>query len=145
MQLFRNFLAEYPADVPPLGKIRILPVQLYREREVGGTLSICPSELYLDLEHYTGGLPWLRGELLAAAPQTYLLITRIHNRAGIPMIAGQVPIRRGERTFIVRDQQPIGIEAYRHYSEAQRLLIAQRVWPRGVFASLELCEIPSQT
>jgi hypothetical protein len=141
MQLFRNFSAEYPADVPPLGKARVLPVQHRYEREVGGSATLYPSELFLDLEHYTGGLPWLRGELLAPAPCCYHIATRIHNRAGIAMIAGQGTINQGERAFIVSEQYPIGIDAYVHYSEAQRLLIAQRVWPRGVCATLELFEI----
>jgi hypothetical protein len=141
MQLFRNFSIEYPADVPPLGKARVLPVQHRHEREVGGSTTLYPAELFLDLENYTGGLPWLRGELLAPAPCCYRVSTRIHNRAGIAMIAGQGVIRKGERKFVVNDQQPIGIDAYAHYSETQRLLIAQRVWPRGVCASLELFEI----
>jgi hypothetical protein len=141
MQLFRNFALGYPADVPPLGKARSLPVQHRHEREVGGSTTLYPAELFLDLENYTGGLPWLRGELLAPAPCCYLVSTRIHNRAGIAMIAGRGVIRKGGRKFVVNDQQPIGIDAYAHYSETQRLLIAQRVWPRGVYASLELFEI----
>ncbi|MGH2524557.1 MAG: hypothetical protein ACRDH2_18785 [Anaerolineales bacterium] len=93
-------------------------------------------ELRLDPEQHTGGLPWLHGELEAAAPKPLVLLLRVHNRAGIPLVEGHCQVRAGQRQVTFRDLRPLGIEAYAHKPEAQRIEVAQRIWSRRAYASL---------
>ena len=100
------------------------------------TTTAFPRELRYVEEHHTGGLPWLSGELGRPAPQPLALIVRIHNRAGIPIIEGQSQIEAGQRQFTITDLRPLGIEAYTHKREAERIEVAHRIWSRRAFATL---------
>ena len=101
-------------------------------------LSACPHELHIDPEQQTGGLPWLHGEFAIAMPGPLTLLLRIHNRAGIPIIVGESRIDAGLRHFTFSDMHPLGIEAYAHAPETQRVQMAQRIWSRRTYGTLAI-------
>ncbi len=97
-----------------------------------------PSDLHWDSEHCTAGLPWLHGELTDAPAEQLRMTLRVHNRAGIPVIEGHTIVEAGQRTFIFSELRPYGIEAYAHVSEAEREQVAQRIWSRRAYGTIEI-------
>jgi len=67
-------------------------------------------------------------------------LVRIHNRAGIPIVEGTGTVAAGQREFTIAELRPLGIEAYAHKSEAERVEIAQRIWSRRVFGTVSAQE-----
>ncbi len=101
-------------------------------------LTACPREVVVDPEQQTGGLPWLHGEFAIAVPRRLVLQLRIYNRPGIPIITGESRIDAGQRHFTFSDMHPLGVEAYAHAPEAQRVQMAQRVWSRRAYGALAI-------
>jgi hypothetical protein len=97
-----------------------------------------PAELSTDPQQHSGGVPWLYGELGLPASVRLNVILRLHNRAGVPVIEGQTIVDRGQRQLAFRDLHAIGIEAYAHASEEQRVQIARRIWSRCLYGTLAL-------
>jgi hypothetical protein len=101
-----------------------------------------PSALSIDANRAAAGLPWLEGGLKTAAPQRLTLRLRIHNRAGIPIIEGLTEVQAGERRFVFQELRAIGIEAYAHKNDGERIQIAQRVWSRRTYGTLASFSTP---
>lgn len=99
-----------------------------------------PDTLSVGPEQADNTLPWLRGTLTTATTVLQMLTVQVHNRAGIPIMAGKTILEPGAQHFTIQDLHPLGIEAYAHYSAEQRMLIAQRVWSRAAYATLRLHE-----
>jgi hypothetical protein len=97
-----------------------------------------PRELQTDGEQHIGGIPWLHGEFGNAMPQAITIMLQIHNKSGIPIIEGQSQLEVGQRQFIFQELRPLGIEAYAHASEAERVQIGQRVWARAAYGKLTI-------
>jgi hypothetical protein len=97
-----------------------------------------PAELSTDPQQHSDGVPWLYGEIGVPAAVHLNVILRLHNRAGIPVIEGRTVVERGQRQLIFRDLHAIGIEAYAHAPEEQRVQIARRIWSRCVYGILAL-------
>jgi len=113
-----------------------LPIRASKRHDRSITAAACPRELRCIEEQLTDGLPWLSGELESPAPQPLTLIVRIHNHSGIPIIEGQSQIEAGQRQFTITNLRPLGIEAYAHKREAERMEIAHRIWSRRAYATL---------
>jgi len=101
-----------------------------------------PRELEYDEEQHTDRLPMLHGELGVAAPRSLRLVLRVHNQAGIPIIEGQNRVEAGQRSFTIGELRPLGIEAYAHKREAERLQIARRIWSRRAYGTLTFLATP---
>jgi|GEM_PF-2948194 len=95
-----------------------------------------PSALDIRSEQSSTGIPSLWGTLDVPAAQPVVVTLKIHNQAGIPIIEGRTQIERGERQFSFHNLQPLGIEAYAHKSDVERVQIGQRIWSRGVYGTL---------
>ena len=95
-----------------------------------------PAELSADPQQHTAGVPWLYGEIGLPAPTRLNVILRLHNRAGVPIIEGRAIVERGQQQLAFRDLRAIGIEAYAHAPEEQRVEIARRIWSRCVYGTL---------
>lgn len=97
-----------------------------------------PPTLECDSAQQTAGLPWLHGELATAPAEPVRLMLRVHNRAGIPVIEGHTVVEAGQQKFIFSELRPYGIEAYAHASAADREQVAQRVWSRRAYGTIEI-------
>lgn len=97
-----------------------------------------PRELQTDVEQHTAGIPWLHAEFGSPMPQALTLILQIHNNSGIPIIEGQSRLEAGQRHFTFRELRPLGIEAYAHASETDRVQIRRRVWARAAYGKLTI-------
>jgi hypothetical protein len=69
-------------------------------------------------------------------------VLRVHNQAGIPIIEGQNRVEAGQCSFTVSELRPLGIEAYAHKREAERLQIARRIWSRRAYGTLTFLATP---
>lgn len=114
----------------------MLPI---RKRTTGGDeAAYLPNTLLVDEQIGPAGLPLLRGELPAAAPARLLVVLQVRNSAGIPIIEGQTSVAPGDRTVLFAELRPIGIDAYAHKSDAERTQIAERIWTRRAYGTLQL-------
>ncbi|MEN9934303.1 MAG: hypothetical protein RLZZ387_882 [Chloroflexota bacterium] len=113
-----------------------LPIRLSGKPSPVLPESCYPRELNADPEHETTGIPWVHAELAAPAPRPALLVLRVHNRAGIPIIEGRAQVAAGERHITFSELHALGIDAYTHFKEPGRIQIGQRVWSRRVYATL---------
>ncbi|HMQ29565.1 MAG TPA: hypothetical protein PKD53_02510 [Chloroflexaceae bacterium] len=94
-------------------------------------------ELTADPELHTDGVPWVYAELLAPAHRPMAFVLRLHNTAGIPVIDGRGEVAAGETRVAFRALRALGIEAYAHAREEQRLEVARRVWSRCAYGTIE--------
>jgi hypothetical protein len=94
------------------------------------------AELSADPQQHTAGVPWLCGEIGMPAPHRLNLILRLHNSAGIPVIEGQTIVEAGQRQVTFRELRALGIEAYAHVGDEQRVQVARRIWSRCVYGTL---------
>jgi hypothetical protein len=97
-----------------------------------------PAALHIDEQPGAGGLPLLRGELPTEATSAFVVAVQICNSAGIPIIEGQATVGPGDRSVLFTDLRPIGIDAYTHKPAEERAQIAERIWTRRSFATLQL-------
>jgi hypothetical protein len=95
-----------------------------------------PDLLHADAERHTVGLPWLTGVFKVAAPRSLTLRVRVLNRAGIPVVEGEGQLEVGQRQFVLSNLHAIGIEAYSHKRDPERIQVAQRIWSRCTQAIL---------
>ncbi len=95
-----------------------------------------PHEFEYDEAQRTDGIPWLKGEISVTPSQPLRLVVRVHNRAGIPIIEGEGQIEAGQRRFTISELHPLGIEAYAHKRETERVEIARRIWSRRAYGTL---------
>ena len=63
---------------------------------------------------------------------------RVYNKSGILIIEGQSRLEIEQQHFTFQELRPLGIEAYAHASEAERVQIGQRVWSRAVYGVLTI-------
>jgi hypothetical protein len=105
-----------------------LPIRATNNTQQHGACSI--SVLNIDDEQHTAGIPWLHGELDTPASEPLRLVLRIYNQTGIPIIEGQSNIAAGDQQIVFQELYALGIEAYAHTREAERVAVAQRVWSR---------------
>lgn len=96
------------------------------------------AELSTDPQQHTGGVPWLYGQIGTPPSQRLIVILRLHNSAGIPVIEGQAIVEAGQREVAFRDLRAIGIEAYAHAGDEQREQVARRVWSRCAYGTLTI-------
>ena len=101
-------------------------------------LVLAPAELEIAPEGQTDGLPWLSGTFDHALPCRASLLLRLHNRAGIPIIEGRGALEAGAKRFIVNDLRALGIEAYAHAPQAQRLDVSRRIWSRCTYGTIDV-------
>lgn len=114
----------------------MLPI---RTRKTGSADSTkLPTSLQVDTVYGDSGLPILRGELLATAPAALVIVLQICNGAGIPIIEGRACVPAGERALLFVDLRPIGIDAYAHKPATERAQIAERIWTRRAFGTLQV-------
>jgi hypothetical protein len=97
---------------------------------------IYPSELQIDEEHSSNHLPWLCATFKAELSQSVDLIVRVHNKAGVPIIEGKSRLEAGQKQVVFDTLQPLGIEAYAHYTDEQRAAIVQRIWSRRAYCTI---------
>jgi hypothetical protein len=93
--------------------------------------------LSIDAEHTTAGLPWITARLPQAVAATVVVTLRIHNKAGIPIIEATTELSSGADQVTFTTLNPLGIEAYAHAPEDRRLEVAQRVWSRRAYATVQ--------
>jgi hypothetical protein len=115
-----------------------LPVRSCITHRPAPALALAAAELEADPERQTDGLPWVSGTFDRSAPTRLSILVRMHNRAGIPIVEGRCELEANTRQFTVRALSPLGIEAYAHASESQRLEVRRRVWSRCAFCTLEV-------
>lgn len=114
----------------------MLPIRT-RKTDTSEAASV-PVTLSIDEARGPGGLPLLRGELPAPAPTTLTVVLQICNSAGIPIIEGRAAVAAGERALLFADLRPIGIDAYAHKPADERAQIAERIWTRRAFGTLQI-------
>lgn len=105
-----------------------LPIRAINNTQRSDAFSILV--LHIDDEQHTAGIPWLHGDLDTPASEPLRLVLRIYNQSGIPIIEGQSDIAAGDRQMVFQELYALGIEAYAHAREAERIAVAQRVWSR---------------
>jgi hypothetical protein len=93
-------------------------------------------------EHTLYGLPVLCVNLVLPATNPVDLLLYIHNKAGIPIISAQGHIKSDERQIVFRQLIPVGIEAYRHKPMAEQEQVAQRIWSRRAYATIQMNHTP---
>lgn len=114
----------------------VLPLHIERTSSWFIPPAAYPGQLQIDTEHQTEGNPWLYGAFGVAVSHNLVLKLRIHNQAGILIIAGESTLEAGTQHFIFRALYPLGIEAYAHKPEAERIQIAHRIWTRAACGTL---------
>lgn len=85
-----------------------------------------------------GGLPVLRGTLPQPAPQALVLLLRVHNGAGIPIVEGSGSVAAGQTELVIDSLRPLGIEGYAHVNDERRAEVAQRVWSRRRYGTVSV-------
>jgi hypothetical protein len=105
-----------------------LPIRAINNAQRSGAFSI--SVLHIDDEQHTAGIPWLHGDLDTPASEPLRLVLRIYNQSGIPIIEGQSNVATGDQQVIFQELYALGIEAYAHAREVERVAVAQRIWSR---------------
>lgn len=111
---------------------------LIRSRTPDDDAANLPPTLQIDEQVGPAGLPLLRGELATAPAAAVVVLLQVRNSAGIPIIEGHAAVAAGERTVLFADLRPIGIDAYAHKSVAERAHIAERIWTRRAYGTLQL-------
>lgn len=113
----------------------MLPI---RTRKTDSDAALLPTALSVDEARGASGLPLLRGELPAPAPAALAVVLQICNSAGIPIIEGRAAVAAGDRALLFNDLRPIGIDAYAHKPADERAQIAERIWTRRAFGTLQI-------
>jgi len=83
------------------------------------------------------GIPALTGELPRSASRPLRLVLRVHNAAGVPIVAGETRVDAGATRIEFRDLRALGIEAYAHVPAEERVRIARRIWSRRAYGVIE--------
>lgn len=113
-------------------------VPIRTRRIDSGDAAALPASLSIDEARGASGLPILRGELPAPAAAALTVTLQICNGAGIPIIEGRASVAAGDRALLFADLRPIGIEAYAHKPADERAQIAERIWTRRTFGTLQI-------
>ncbi len=113
-----------------------LPIHLNKRNDHPILSSIQLRKLYPNLEQHFLGVPWLYGEVSIVLPQPIHLGLQIYNRAGIPIIEGETKLEMGQKRVVFQTLRPLGIEAYAHASDSERVEIGRRMWSRAVYGKL---------
>jgi len=101
----------------------------------GGTL---PTALHIEERRGAAGLPTLQGDLSEAPRSSLVVRLQIHNSAGIPIIEGRATVAPGDKAIVFAELRPIGIDAYAHKPADERTQIAERIWTRRAYGTLQL-------
>lgn len=115
-----------------------LPIRACIIHPPATALVLAPAELETAPEGLTNGLPWLSGTFDHYLSSRGSILLRLHNSAGIPIIKGRGAIEAGARRFIVNDLHAVGIEAYAHAPQAQRLEVSRRIWLRCSYGTIDI-------
>ena len=99
-----------------------------------------PNALQVGPAQGESSLPTLAADLRTHTTVVLHLLLNIHNSAGIPIIVAQVSMAAGERRMIFNDLRPMGIEAYAHKPAAEQAQIAQRIWSRRAYVTIQRAE-----
>ena len=99
-----------------------------------------PAALVADEATDHDGLPAMTGDLLRPAPRPLHLVLRVHNAAGVPIVAGETSIDAGAARVEFRTLRALGIEAYAHVPAEERMRVARRIWSRRAYGVVEIAE-----
>ncbi len=86
------------------------------------------------------GIPVVTGELPRSAGRPLRLLLRVHNAAGVPIVAGETHVDAGATHIEFRDLRALGIEAYAHVPAEERMRITRRIWSRRAYGVIETAE-----
>ena len=77
------------------------------------------------------------GDLTRPAARPVRLLLRIHNAAGVPIVAGETRVDAGAAHIEFRTLRALGIEAYAHVPADERVRVARRIWARRAYGVLD--------
>ena len=96
-----------------------------------------PTVLVVDDTREHDGLPVLTGEHARPASRPLRLLLRVHNAAGVPIVAGETDVDHGAARIEFGALRALGIEAYAHVRDEERARIARRIWSRHAYGVLD--------
>jgi hypothetical protein len=99
-----------------------------------------PQTLVVDDSDDHDGIPPVTGELPRSAGRPLRLLLRVHNAAGVPIVAGETRVDAGATRIEFRDLRALGIEAYAHVPAEERARITRRIWSRRAYGVIEAAE-----